>query len=505
MTPAGGRTTRSSAATLLGRGGAGFPAGVKWGSDPAGRVAALPRRQRRRERAGHVQGPPADRARPPPAHRGLPDRALRRRRCRRCFLYVRGEIALAQERVATALNEAYAAGSVGTNIFGSDFSVDIVMHWGAGAYIVGEETALHREPRGQAGHAPPQAAVLPGRHRPLRPADHRQQRRDAVQPAVDRAPTAAPPSPALGTETSPGTRMFAVSGHVKRPGVLRGRQRHDDVPRPDLRRRVLAAASATATSSRRSSRRRLGALVRARAARPAARRATLVGAAGSMLGSGAIVVMDETTDMVRAALALAALLRPRVVRQVHAVPRGRHVARADPAAASSTATARPRTSTCCSTSATRSAPAPFPTRQRGLGLDGRAVPVQDDDDLRPRPVGLRRRCTRRSRCSATSSRPTSSPDRIPRPSSRPSPCVAASADDGHPKPASVAPRLPRRPTVPGTRRRRHAAERAEPEPDPNAVPSRSTAGRHGPQGRADHRRRRARRRRTSRASATTPG
>src|SRR3546814_4357572 len=58
------------------------------------------------------------------------------------FLYVRGEMALAQERIAQALNDAYAAGYIGKNILGSDFSVDVVLHWGAGAYIVGEETAL---------------------------------------------------------------------------------------------------------------------------------------------------------------------------------------------------------------------------------------------------------------------------------------------------------------------------------------------------------------------------
>ena len=58
------------------------------------------------------------------------------------FMYVRGEMALAQERLAEALNDAYAAGLVGHRILGSDFSVDVILHWGAGAYIVGEETAL---------------------------------------------------------------------------------------------------------------------------------------------------------------------------------------------------------------------------------------------------------------------------------------------------------------------------------------------------------------------------
>ena len=67
-------------ATLLGRGGAGFPAGTKWGFCPARRVAPLPRRQRRRVRARHLQGPRPHGARSAPADRGLPDRGLRDRR-----------------------------------------------------------------------------------------------------------------------------------------------------------------------------------------------------------------------------------------------------------------------------------------------------------------------------------------------------------------------------------------------------------------------------------------
>ena len=86
--------------------------------------------------------------------------------------------------------------------------------------------------------------------------------------------------------------------------------------------------------------------------------------AGSMLGSGAIVVMDETTDAVKACLPGRAVLRPRVVRQVHAVPRGHHLAGEDPRSASSTATAARATSTCCSTSATTSAPASPGRRSR---------------------------------------------------------------------------------------------------------------------------------------------
>src|SRR3546814_15705764 len=60
-------------------------------------------------------------------------------------------MALAQERIAQALNDAYAAGYIGKNILGSDFSVDVVLHWGAGAYIVGEETALIESLEGNRG------------------------------------------------------------------------------------------------------------------------------------------------------------------------------------------------------------------------------------------------------------------------------------------------------------------------------------------------------------------
>ena len=127
--------------TLLGRGGAGFPAGTKWGLMPPEKFP----------RYLVVNGDESE----PGTYK---DRLLMERDphqliegcliaayaagLSQVFLYIRGEMPLAHERVATALNEAYAAGYVGKNILGTDFSVDIVLHWGAGAYVVGEETAL---------------------------------------------------------------------------------------------------------------------------------------------------------------------------------------------------------------------------------------------------------------------------------------------------------------------------------------------------------------------------
>ena len=137
-------------ATVLGRGGAGFPAGVKWGFCPPG---VWPRYI-------VVNGDESE----PGTYK---DRLLMERDphqliegcliaayaigAAQVFLYARGEMPHAHERLAAALNEAYAAGLIGKNILGTDFSVDIVLHWGAGAYIVGEETALIESLEGNRG------------------------------------------------------------------------------------------------------------------------------------------------------------------------------------------------------------------------------------------------------------------------------------------------------------------------------------------------------------------
>ena len=205
-------------ASLLGRGGAGFPAGVKWGFCPPGKWP----------RYLVVNGDESE----PGTYK---DRQLLERdphqliegcliACyavglTQCFLYVRGEMAHGQERIAAALNDAYAAGYVGKNILGTDFSVDIVLHWGAGAYIVGEETALIESLEGNRG--------MPRLKPPFFPA--------AVglygQPTIVNNVETLANLPwilenggaafaALGAENSKGTRVFAVSGHVNNPGVF---------------------------------------------------------------------------------------------------------------------------------------------------------------------------------------------------------------------------------------------------------------------------------------------
>jgi len=286
-------------ATLLGRGGAGFPAGVKWGFCPPG---VWPRYI-------VVNGDESE----PGTYK---DRVLMERDphqliegcliaayaigAAQVFLYVRGEMPHAHERIAAALNEAHAANLVGRNILGTDFSVDIVLHWGAGAYIVGEETALIESLEGERGMPrlkPPYFPAAKGLY---------------MQPTIVNNVETLSNLPwlmchgvdayrSIGTESSPGTRLIALSGHVNNPGVF-------EVPQGTTTFRELFEDPEYGNGIRRGH--QLKMFIPGGASAPwffpeqvdMALEGRPVGAAGSMLGSGAIVVMDETTDAVRACL-----------------------------------------------------------------------------------------------------------------------------------------------------------------------------------------------------------
>ncbi len=288
-------------ATILGRGGAGFPAGNKWGLTPA---EVWPRYL-------VVNGDESE----PGTYK---DRLLMERdphqliegcliACyaaglSQCFLYIRGEMAVAQERVAVALNEAYKAGYVGRNILGSDFSVDIVLHWGAGAYVVGEETALIESLEGNRG--------MPRLKPPYFPAAIGLYGQPTIVNNVETLANlpwlmrnGAEAYTAIGTKTSPGTRMVAVSGHVVRPGVY-------EIVNGVTTFRDLIFGEEFCGGIRNGN--KLKAFVPGGGSAPWFTEDQLdvpfegpqAGAAGSMLGSGAVMVMDETTDIPAAALTL---------------------------------------------------------------------------------------------------------------------------------------------------------------------------------------------------------
>ena len=131
------------ASGLRGRGGAGFPTGLKWSFMPK-EVGARP----------HYLVVNADESEPG----SCKDRDILRHdphlliegclvasfamQAHACYIYLRGEYVLERERLQAAIDEAYAAGLVGKNACGSGWDFDIYMHHGAGAYICGEETAL---------------------------------------------------------------------------------------------------------------------------------------------------------------------------------------------------------------------------------------------------------------------------------------------------------------------------------------------------------------------------
>ena len=282
---------------MQGRGGAGFPAGTKWGFLPPD---VFPRYL-------VVNGDESE----PGTYK---DRLLMERDphqliegvllasfaigAAQAFLYVRGEMALAQERIAQALNDAYANNLVGTNILGSGFGVDIVLAWGAGAYIVGEETALIESLEGERG--------MPRLKPPYFPAAKGLYMQPTVVNNVETLSNlpwiineSGQAFSAIGAATSTGMRMFAVSGHVDKPGVF-------EVPNGVTTFRMLFEAPEYCGGIRGG--RKVKAFIPGGASamwfyeehidmpldKPT------VDKAGSMLGSGAIIVMDETTDVVSA-------------------------------------------------------------------------------------------------------------------------------------------------------------------------------------------------------------
>ncbi len=288
-------------ASLLGRGGAGFPAGIKWGFCPPG---VFPRYV-------VVNGDESE----PGTYK---DRILMERdphqliegtiltcfavEAAQAFLYVRGEMALAQERIAAALNDAYAEGYLGRDILGTGYDLDITLHWGAGAYIVGEETALIESLEGNRGMPrlkPPYFPAAKGLY--MQPTIVNNVETLANVPWIVEHGGAA--FAGIGGEKSTGTRLFAVSGHVNRPGVY-------EVEFGTTTFRDLFEKPEYCGGIREG--RAVKAFIPGGASAPWFYEEHLdlpldngiVGQQGSMLGSGAIVVMDETTDVVRAALRL---------------------------------------------------------------------------------------------------------------------------------------------------------------------------------------------------------
>jgi NADH-quinone oxidoreductase subunit F len=285
------------AASLLGRGGAGFPAGRKWSMLRKDPISYLVVNGDESEPATFKDHLLLERD-PHQILEGVIISAYALQ-VSQAIVYVRGEFALGLERMQEALNDAYRHGSVGPDIFGSGFSLDIVLHPGAGAYICGDETGLLESLEGKRGFPrikPPFFPAVFGLYNQPTVVNNVETMANIPWIVTNGGAAFA----ALGAGRSTGTRMFALSGHVNKPGVYEVEMVkttfRDLIFDPELGGGIRGDGT-------------LKAFIPGGASAPwfGPDRLDLplgqdeVGAAGSMLGSGSVVVMDSTTCVVRAA------------------------------------------------------------------------------------------------------------------------------------------------------------------------------------------------------------
>ena len=201
---------------LRGRGGAGFPTGLKW--------SFMPKEVKDRP---HYLVVNADESEPGTCK----DREIMRHdphlfvegcliasyamQAHACYIYIRGEYVLERERLQAAIDEAYTAGLVGKNASGSGWDFDIYVHHGAGAYICGEETALLESLEGKKGQPRLKPPFPAGAGLYGCPTTVNNVESIAVVPTILRR--GADWFRKFGRENNAGTKLFCISGHVERP------------------------------------------------------------------------------------------------------------------------------------------------------------------------------------------------------------------------------------------------------------------------------------------------
>jgi NADH-quinone oxidoreductase subunit F len=280
---------------LRGRGGAGFPTGLKWGFIPQGdgKPHYLVVNADEGE-PGTCKDAPLMMADPHSLVEGMIIAAYAIR-SNFAAIYLRGELVHCLRRLQNAVREAYAAGYLGRNILGSGFDLDIVVHSGAGAYICGEETALLDSLEGYRGQPrlrPPFPAVA-GLY--------------ASPTVVNNVETIASVPyivlggadwwKSMGSEKSPGPKIFSLSGHVTRPGQY-------EVPLGTTLRELLEMAGGVRDGKA------LKFWTPGGSSTPFMTADHLdvpldfdsVAAAGSLLGTAALMIFDETVNIVPAVL-----------------------------------------------------------------------------------------------------------------------------------------------------------------------------------------------------------
>ena len=284
------------ASGLRGRGGAGFPTGMKWSFVP--RESPKPKYlvcNADESEPGTFKDRLLIEKDPHAVIEGTLIAAFAIQSAT-AFIYIRGEMAFGTKQLERAVDEAYQAGYIGKNILGAGYDLDMIVHRGAGAYICGEETALLSSLEGGRGWP---------KVKPPFPATHglfgcptvvnNVETLAALPWIIERGPAA---YAAMGTEKSKGTKLFSVSGHIARPGVYELEMGYPFKKFLDEDCGGVAGGK------------KLKGVIPGGGSMPVLRPDELEGvnldyesvqAAGSLLGSGGIIVMDETTCMVKAA------------------------------------------------------------------------------------------------------------------------------------------------------------------------------------------------------------
>jgi NADH-quinone oxidoreductase subunit F len=281
---------------LRGRGGAGFPTGVKWGFVPKDSPQPI------YLICNADEGEPGT----------FKDRSIIEKDPHQllegmiissyaigahlCFIYIRGEFCFGAKRLQGAIDEAYQKGFFGNNILGTGFDLDIIIYRGGGAYICGEETSLMNSLEGQRGLTRlkppfPTSAGVYGNPTVINNVETLSNISHIVLNGAEWFSN-------IGTPTSPGPKIYSVSGHVKNPGNY-------ELPMGTTLREIIYDQAGGIKDKR-----ALKAVIPGGISTPVITPDKLearmdfdsICQVGSMLGSGAVIVMDETTCMVRAAL-----------------------------------------------------------------------------------------------------------------------------------------------------------------------------------------------------------
>ncbi len=288
---------------LRGRGGAGFPTGLKWSflAKDSPKPAYLCCNSDESEPGTFKDRMIMER---------LPHRLVEgvlisayATGAKQAFIYLRGELLHAARQVGRAIEEAYAAGYAGKNILGSTVSIDVVLHRGAGAYICGEETALMESLEGKRGYPRlkppfPAAAGLYGGPTVINNCE-----------TLSTVPTIIANGGAwyaeIGTEKSKGTRIFCLSGLVQRPGNY-------ELPMGTTFRTLIEEFGGGMRPGR-----RVKAFIPGGSSTPMLGADKLdtpmdyesVATAGSMLGAAGVIVMDDQTCITGAVLRMTEFYR----------------------------------------------------------------------------------------------------------------------------------------------------------------------------------------------------